>query len=259
MKLTTMATAVALSVYSTIACSEVLSVEDVTNDYQLFVTVWEGAIEVRPNNDSVVSVEYNCEKDADGGAAPVDSGLRVVSRESGLPELRRSDDKITFTAQEEAGHCRVVVSAPASLGSRIRINDTGEIVVRDWLGSMTAWSAGGDVTLVSQKGAFSVTAMNGDANVEFVSTTLAADSAITAANGLVALSFTSEPAVTLRAQARWGAVLTDLDVSFARETDEQSTWSVAQVGGGGPIVTLRNLNSDIQITRVASANQARRR
>jgi len=127
-------------------------------------------------------------------------------------------------------------------------------MVRDWLGSMTAWSAGGDVTLVSQKGAFSVTAMNGDANVEFVSTSLAADSAITAANGLVALSFVSEPAVTLRAQARWGAVLTDLDASFTRETDEQSTWSIAQLGGGGPIVTLRNLNSDIRITRAASAN-----
>ena len=254
MKLLTTATLVATLAYNTIALAEVLSVENVTNDYQLFVTVWEGAIEIRPNNDGVVSVDYRCERDTEGDAAAVESGLRVVSRESRLPELRRSDDKITFTAQEEAGRCRVAVSAPPSLGSRVRINDTGEIVVRDWLGSMTAWSAGGDVTLVSQQGAFSVTAMNGDANVEFVSTSLAADSAITAANGLVALSFLSEPAVTLRAQARWGAVLTDLDASFARETDEQSTWSVAQVGGGGPIVTLRNLNSDIKITRAASAN-----
>lgn len=254
MKHLTVAALIALLTYSTTAHPEVLRVENITNDYELFVTVWEGSIEVRPNTDSVVSVDYRCEGNAENEAVDVDSGLRVISRESGLPELRRSEDKITFKAQEEAGRCQVVVSAPPSLGARIRINDTGEIVVRDWLGSMTAWSAGGDVTLASQQGAFSVTAMNGDANVEFASTSLAADSAITAANGLVALSFVSEPAVTLRAQARWGAVLTDLDASFARETDEQSTWSVAQVSGGGPIVTLRNLNSDIKITRAGSAN-----
>jgi hypothetical protein len=182
------------------------------------------------------------------------SGLRVVSRESSVPELRRSDDKITFKAMEEAGRCRIVVSAPPSLGARVRIDDTGEIIVRDWQGTMTAWSAGGDVTLSSHLGAFSVTAMNGDANVEFVGDSLAADSAITASNGLAALSLPELPAVTLRAQARWGAVMTDLEAQFSRETDDNATWSVAELGGGGPIVTLRNLNSDIKITRVAGTN-----
>ena len=258
MKQPTIAAIVALLACSTTAHSEVLKAANVSSDYQLFVSVWEGSIEIRPNSDSVVSVDYRCEGNTENEAVDVESGLRVVSRESSLPELRRSEDKITFKAQEEAGRCLVAVSAPPSLGARIRINDTGEIIVRDWLGSMTAWSAGGDVTLVAQQGAFSVTAMNGDASVDFVSNTLGADSAITAANGLVALSFQSEPAVTLRAQARWGAVLTDLDVSFAREADEQSTWSVAQIGGGGPIVTLRNLNSDIRITRAASVDQADR-
>lgn len=254
MKLLTRAIVMILLLCSAIVHAEVLSFEDVTNDYELFVTVWEGSVELRPSKDNTVSVEYACDEDASAQAMTTASGLRVVSRERSVPELRRSDDKITFKAMEEAGRCRIAVSAPPSLGARVRIDDTGEIVVRDWQGTMTAWSAGGDVTLSSHLGAFSVTAMNGDANVEFIGDSLGADSAITASNGLAALSLAEQPAVTLRAQARWGAVMTDLEAQFSRETDDNSTWSVAELGGGGPVITLRNLNSDITITRVAGTN-----
>lgn len=229
--------------------AEVLSVEDVTSDFRLFITVWEGEIDIRPATDSMVSVDVNCEQD-DGGAPQVNArGLRVISSDQSMPELRKSDDKVTFVAREAAGRCQIAVTAPASVRTQARINDTGSIMVSNWRAMVTAWSAGGDVTLRDQQAPFSVTAMNGDANIDYRGETLHADSAATAANGIVALSIAGEPPMTLRTQARWGEVSTDLDTRFSREQIGDASWSVASLAGGGPVVTLRNLNSDIVITK----------
>lgn len=236
------------------ARSEVLSVADVSNDYRLYITAWHADIEVVPVSINTITVNYSCERGSGEQPGADESGLRVVSSEGSLPELRKSDDKVTVHVAEQAGQCRMTIAAPPALETLVRINQTGSLDIQDWLGALTAWSAGGDVSLSRQLGAFSVTAMNGNASIEFVGRSLDADSAATAANGLVTLSLPNEPALTVRAQARWGEVLTDLDASFTRETDDQSSWSVARLGGGGAVVTLRNLNSDIVITRNAVAD-----
>ena len=236
------------------ARSEVLSVTDVANDYRLYVTAWHANIEVVPVTTNTVTVNYTCDRGSVDQPEADESGLRVVSSEASLPELRKSDDKVTVHVAEEAGQCSMTIAAPPGLETRVRINETGSLDIQDWSGAMTAWSAGGDVSLSRQLGAFSVTAMNGNASIEFVGKSLDADSAATAANGLVTLSLPNEPTLALRAQARWGKVLTDLDAEFTRETDDQSSWSVARLGGGGAVVTLRNLNSNIVITRNAAAD-----
>lgn len=229
--------------------AEVLSVEDVSSDFRLFITAWQGEIDIQPAADDTVSVDVTCPQAEDTESRINERGLRVISSDQSMPELRKSDDRVTFTARKGSGRCKIAVSAPASVGTQVRIDDAGKITVNNWRAMVTAWSAAGDVTLRDQQAPFSVTAMNGDANIQYRGESLQADSAATAANGVVALSLSGEPPMTLRTQARWGEVATDLDATFVREQIGNASWSVATLAGGGPVVTLRNLNSDIVITK----------
>lgn len=231
------------------ASAEVLSVKNVTSDFRLFVTVWQGEIDVQPSADDTVTVEVDCRNADDAPPTTNERGLRIISSDQSMPELRKSDDRVTFVAAKEAGQCQFSVYAPASVETRVRVNNKGKITVSKWRAMVTAWSAVGNVILRDQQGPFSVTAMSGDATIEYRGETLQADSAATAANGIVALSLAGEPSLTLRTQARWGEVATDLDAAFSREQIDDASWSVARLEGGGPAVTLRNLNSDIVITR----------
>ena len=229
--------------------AEVLSVDDVTSDFRIYITVWQGEIDIQPAADDTVSVDVSCPQ-ADGDGPRINErGLRVISSDQSMPELRKSDDRVTFTARKQSGRCTIAVSAPSSVATQVRIDDAGEITVSNWRAMVTAWSAGGDVTLRDHQGPFSVTAMNGDANIQYRGATVQADSAATAANGVVALSLAGEPSMTLRTQARSGEVATDLDATFTREQVGDASWSVATLAGGGPVVSLRNLNSDIFITK----------
>ncbi|MEN1728475.1 MAG: hypothetical protein AAGJ52_08535 [Pseudomonadota bacterium] len=235
--------ALALVALSPVAAMD-LAIENIDLNDELNVTVWEGDVRIVPGSDDTVRVSYDCT----GTPATVNAdGLRVISDDQSLPELRRGNRSVNFTAAQAAGSCSVEVTAPPTMMARVRINDRGPIEVSDWRARFTAWSAGGDVTLASHAAPFSVTAMNGNATVDFVGDTLTDDSAATAANGLLELRMPQRPALTLRAQARWGQVATDMDIDVRREQVDKATWTVADVSGGGAIVTLRNLNEDIRI------------
>lgn len=230
------------------AVAEQVTIESVTGRDTLILSAWSANIDVRPSDGAALTIDYDCVPGASAEDEVRDEGLRVVRRAGVRPELTRNDDRIIFRAREESGACRIKVTAPADITTDLRINDAGRVSVVDWQGAVTAWSAAGDVEVLNHRGPFSITAMSGDATVEYSGNTLASVSAVTASNGTLRLALPGAPPVTLRAKARWGDVLTDLDVNFIEEIQEDAFWSITELGGGGPVVTLRNLNSDIVIT-----------
>ena len=213
---------------------------------EFFVTVSTAMVELRPGDDDFVRVSYDCAPEESRSAA---DGLRVVSESERAPSLRRSNGKIELRFADAAGDCRIAITAPPILATRLRIEAAGRIDVRDWQSSLTAWSAAGDVDVLNQQGPFSITGMAGDVTVEYTSATLESESAVTAASGTLRLALPGNPSVDIRAIARWGDVLTDLDAEFTEEVSTNGTWSVTETGNGGPSVTLRNLNENIEILK----------
>ncbi len=230
-----------------------VSVESVTERDSLILSAWNANIDVRSSDTDTLTIDYDCVPPDSATEAPREDGLRVVRRAGVRPELTRNDDRIIFRAREESGDCRMTVTAPTSISLDLRINNAGRVTIEDWLGAVTAWSAAGDVDVTNQRGPFSITAMSGDATVEYSGETLASVSAVTVASGTLRLALPAQPPLTLRAKARWGDVLTDLDVNFIEEAQDDAFWSVTELGDGGPVVTLRNLNSDIVITKTLPA------
>ena len=97
--------------------------------------------------------------------------------------------------------------------------------------------------------------MSGDATLEYTGTELSLDSAVTAANGTVTVALPGNPPAAIRARAKWGDIRTDLDVNFYDEADSKGLWSVTELNGGGALITLRNLNEDIELLgRLCRAN-----
>ncbi|MEM9333587.1 MAG: DUF4097 family beta strand repeat-containing protein [Pseudomonadota bacterium] len=211
---------------------------------QLRITVSTATIELEPGDDNFVRINYDCVAPE---PEPGPDGLRVVKRAGIDPNLSRSSDKIEIRFREEGGDCRLRIKAPPTLATRLRIDQAGWIRIRDWRAPLSAWSAAGDVEVVNQQGPFSITAMSGDASIEYTGKVLETDSAITAASGTIALALPKQPSVSIRARAKWGDVMTDLDVVFADQVNATGAWSVTELGDGGPMITLRNLNEDIRI------------
>lgn len=228
------------------ASAEVVTV-DAADGERLIVTTWQANIELIPTSGTDLTVDYSCQ----APQPPADrDGLRSVASQR-VPLLSRNDEKIMLKADEAVGACRMRISAPAFLHPEIRVNFDGSVEGDGWASPFNAWVAAGDVTLTKQSGPVSVTAMSGAAIVEFVGDTLSADSAVSAANGPVVVWLTGSPDMTVRAQARWGDIRTDLPVEFVSSQDGNDAWSVAELGQGGAVLTLRNLNDDVEVRQGA--------
>ncbi len=225
------------------AQAELLELDDVASAERLVVRAWQATVELRESKDGGLTVDYECTS----ANSPDSDDLREVGGGRERPDLRRFDGIIMLVATDVTGYCQLRIVAPATLDVELQVTDKGSISVYGWPSSLAAWLAVGDLKVVQQMGPFSVTAMSGEASVELAVQALSSDSGITAANGNVVLTVLGRPAVTIRAQAPQGRIKSNLEEDFAIETHNGQDWSTARLSGGGAIITLRNLNSDIAI------------
>lgn len=213
---------------------------------RLIVALWEGNITIAPGSGDAVTLVADCAAQKVEVSAD-DQGFRSLRSSAMLPDIVSSDDVITINTYEYGPQCTIRLTVPEQLHLHTRINLAGSIQIEAWRGTLLAWSADGDVSVANFGGSLSVTAMNGDANVSLADTGIEADSAITAANGALTLSVNPSSIPALRAQARWGDVKTNLDLTFDEVVDGGSTWFVTGTDDEHPVMTLRNLNRDIVI------------
>ena len=216
---------------------------------RLIVSLWEGNITIAPGSGDAITLVADCASQKVEVSAD-DQGFRSLRSSAMLPDIVSSDDVITINTYEYGPQCTVRLAVPEQLHLHTRINRSGSIQIEAWRGTLLAWSADGDVSVANFGGSLSVTAMNGDANVSLADAGIEADSAITAANGTLTLSVNPSSVPALRAQARWGDVQTNLELTFDEVVDGGSTWFVTDADDEHPVMTLRNLNQNIVIRTV---------
>lgn len=215
---------------------------------RLVVRLWEGDIRIKAGGTDAIQLIADCTP-PDVMARAGESGMRSLTAMATLPDIVASDEVITIRTGENGAQCSVVLTVPTRLDLHARVNRAGEINIDGWRGSLLAWSAEGDVRVGNFGGSLSVTAMSGNAEVSLGEGGIAADSAITAANGTLTLVVDAERVPALRAQARWGDVQTDLDMGFDQVVEGGATWFATPSDGEAPMLTLRNLNRSIVIRK----------
>ena len=246
MKQRTLITGLCLAACPGFAVAETVSLPITPSHERLVVALWEGDIDVATGADGELRITAACES-AEQGAAERDDGFRILGASATLPEIFSSDEVIAIRTYEDAPRCSVTLAVPKRFDLHARINFEGSISVDGWRGKLMAWSATGDVNIANHSGSLSVTAMNGDATVSLADEGIDADSAITAANGVLTLSVNPNNIPQMRAQARWGDIQTNLDATFEQVVEAGGTWFATKGASDGPLLTMRNLNRDIVI------------
>ncbi|MEM8547337.1 MAG: hypothetical protein AAGF46_04150 [Pseudomonadota bacterium] len=239
--------AVAAAVVSTGAAAFEQTIPVTAETEAISVTLWSGSIKVVPGSTGALIISGEC--DAPPPPAPRDDGLRVVGAQITTPEIVSDDDEISIRTRENSSACALELTAPDSIAIEMRVFTDGAVSIRDWQAAVTAWSASGDVVVENQSATFSVAAMSGTATVSLAPGAPAGESAVLSAGGPLNL-FVAEGALpNLRAQARWGDVLTDLNASFEATDDGEGRWLTPDANADGPVLSLRSLDDDIIIRR----------
>ena len=123
--------------------------------------------------------------------------------------------------------------------------ERGDIHISGQQAAVSAWSARGEVTLTEHSGSFSVTAMDGSAQVDIVAPP-AETSAITVWNGELVLKMPPQAETRLVLQES-SHLETDLAALQSAKTEKQLRGTAYTLNNGSNEITLRNLNGGIHV------------
>jgi hypothetical protein len=189
-----------------------------------------------------------------GTTGPFEGRWRSTRRTgaAGVPapavEAVVSDGNLILDAAGAAHGYRLELAIPAAWNVRAQVFRHGAISASGVAGEVSAWVAEGPIRLTGQRGPFSVTAMSGEADVQFTGRTLAAPSAISAlAPGPSDVAIRLSVAPALAASLRVAAADTvTWDVPGARRTARPG--GTTDLNGGGQAIALRSATGQILIT-----------
>lgn len=174
------------------------------------------------------------------------ASLRWQSSSGQAPVFRRNDEALFLLLDDTARDYDIELQIPADWQLYVSITERGNILIEGLTGSVSAWSARGDVRLREHGNSFSITAMDGDAEVDLAISKLLQPSAITGWNGILRLVTPPDLAAKIRV-----ADGTLPESQFTVFHQYQMT-SILQgrmyiLNGGGSEITLRSVYGDIQL------------
>jgi hypothetical protein len=182
-----------------------------------------------------------------------DAGIPVLP--AAAPITLVNDGQLLVRAQNASYRYHLEFDIPRGWGVTVQIYRHGNVWIAGMEGAVSAWSAGGDVNVLQQTGAFSITAMDGSAAVDFVGNTLESASAISAHVPTLkerGIKLTIPPGLAAEFRiSTTGRIHTDLPpllhgLKQANAKGGLNPLSV-MLNGGGPSISLRNVNGDVEI------------
>lgn len=187
-------------------------------------------------------------------AHPINMDVQNNTVVNSSPTWTMNDGALVIRANSDVLRYSLELTLPAHWTFQLQVYGAGNMDIRGLTGALTAWSARGDISVLEHSGSLSVTAMDGEVSVQFVGDALAGTSAITMNHGVIGrntlyVALPETLRTTLRAQA--GSVLRSnipaLQSALSVSSGDTGAYPDAKLNGGGAVLTLRNLNGDIQI------------
>lgn len=170
------------------------------------------------------------------------------------PVVAVSDGALVIRANSDVLRYALDLTLPAHWTFQLQIYGAGNMDIRGVAGALTAWSARGDINVLEHSGSLSLTAMDGEVDVQFVGDALAGTSAITMNHGVigrntlqVALPETFRATLQVQAGNKLRSNVPALKNVWSVAPVATGANADAELNGGGAVLTLRNLNGDIQI------------
>lgn len=163
----------------------------------------------------------------------------------------RIDEILFIRLDDQNHHYTLAVQVPADWDINIYVREQGSIRTEQRQAAVSAWSARGDVDLREQQADFSVTAMDGTAQVDVVQLPAGSTSAITAWNGDALLYLADDLPLELRI-VEASSVLSDLPAVQRAPVSVNNNERVITLGSGDRVITVRSIQSSLHLLQRGS-------
>jgi hypothetical protein len=190
------------------------------------------------------------------------SGTQTLKTGAYSVEVEERDNNISVDTDWRANKVAVLARVPRNANLELSTVNDGEIIVSNITGKLVLENVNGPITATGINGSVIAESVNQDITVSF--TGISADQAMsfTSVNGNLNLGLPANTGAELHIDSAEGEIVSDFEVDvqpskpiISREDGRNGvevkveSVIVANINGGGPVIKLKTLNGNINITR----------
>lgn len=227
---------------------------------ELDISILSARIEVIGEDREDAAFEITVEEGARKIITP--SGTRSLKTTAFSLEVEEKDNRISVDTDWRAKKVNVVARVPRLANLELSTVNNGEIIVSNITGKLVLENVNGPITASNINGSVIAEAVNQDISVSFAKLDTSQAMSFTSVNGDLKLGLPSGAGVELHIDSSEGEIYSDYEVEVQptepeviREDSPRGVEVkvknviVATINGGGPVVRLKTLNGNIEITK----------
>jgi len=190
------------------------------------------------------------------------SGTQQLKTGAYSVEVEEADNTISIDTDWRANKISVLARVPHNANLQLSTVNDGEIIVSNITGKLVLENVNGPITATNITGSVIAESVNQDITVSFAG--ISADQAMsfTSVNGNLNLGLPANTGAELHIDSAEGEIVSDFEVEvqpskpiISREDGRHGvevrveSVIVAKINGGGPVIKLKTLNGNINITK----------
>lgn len=193
---------------------------------------------------------------------PRSDGLRRIPNTSHGLTIEEHDNKVSISVNSWSRTTNLEIRVPRRTSLKVRTTNNGDVEVHGVEGDIELGNTNGSITALGISGSVVAHTINGEIKVTLDSVTAGKAMSFSNLNGDIDVTFPADIRADFRMRSDQGDILTDFDVDPVTDTRKSTEGGEgkgfrmkiekevhAEVGGGGPEITFKNLNGDILIRK----------
>lgn len=255
---------VAFGVFAQEAGEFTIPLTDPTKRGRLKVDIHYGSVKVKGSPRKDVLVRYSSDDESKRKQSTDTEGLKRIS--GGTLDLEGSEKANLVIVESSSWNKKtnVEIEVPSGFDLKASSYNDGDIYISNIQGEVEITTYNGEISAENISGSVVATTYNGDVKVTFDKVSSVPMSYSTY-NGDIDLTFPATVKASLKMKTQRGEILSGFDMAVSKNEPVQKKdsgtgsfkiildeWVKADIGGGGPEISMRNYNGDIKIRKKGS-------
>ncbi|MBN8575290.1 MAG: DUF4097 family beta strand repeat protein [Cyclobacteriaceae bacterium] len=220
-----------------------------------------GSITVKGTSRKDVLVKYSGKDEESKKPKESPDGLKRIGGSSLNLEVSENNNEVKVQSGSWNTKMSLEIEVPAGFDLKVSSYNDGDIYISNVQGEVEITTYNGEIKAESISGSVVATTYNGDIRVDFNKITDVPMSYSTY-NGDVDITFPPSVKTTLKMKTQRGEILSAFDMNVIRNEPVKKKdagsgsfkvvldeWVKAEIGGGGPELSMRTYNGDIKIRK----------
>ncbi|MCW5912965.1 MAG: DUF4097 family beta strand repeat protein [Cyclobacteriaceae bacterium] len=223
-----------------------------------------GSITVRGTARKDVLVKYSGKDESSRKPQENPDGLKRISGGSLNLEVSENNNEVKVQSGSWSNKMSLEIEVPVGFDLKVSSYNDGDIFISNVQGEVEITTYNGEITAQNISGSVVANTYNGDVKITFDKVSSVPMSYSTY-NGDIDLTFPAGLKATLKMKTQRGEILSAFDMNVMKNEPVQKKdsgsgsfkivldeWVKAEIGGGGPEISMRNYNGDIKIRKKGS-------